>query len=106
MVDKYKSTKCIGHLFERGRSKRKPRATTDRLIQCRLNLNRQKSASTVKVEIENERGISLYVDTIRKRAHELGLFGRVARKKPYMNKINRGKRLKFANEMFEKSVNF
>ena len=43
----------------------------------------------VKAEIENELGISLHVDTIRKRAHEIGLFGRVARKKLYLNKINR-----------------
>ena len=78
MVDKYKSTKCIGHLFGRTR-KRKTRATTDRLIQRKLKLDRRKSASMVKVEIENELEISLHVDTIRKRAHEL--FGRVARKK-------------------------
>ena len=60
----------------------------------------------VKIEIENKLEISLHVDTIRKRAHELGLFGRVARKKPYVNKINRGKWLKFAEEMLEKSVDF
>ena len=60
----------------------------------------------VKIEIENELGISLHVDTIRKRAHEVGLFGRVARKKPYVNKINRGKLLKFAKEMLEKPVDF
>ena len=82
VVDKYKSTKCIGNLFGHGR-KRKTRATTDRLIQHKLKLDRRKSASTVKVEIENERGISLHIDTIRKWAHEVGLFGRVARKKPY-----------------------
>ena len=105
MVDKYKSTKCIGNLFGRGR-KRKTTATTDRLIQRKLKLDRRKSATTVKVEIENELGISLHVDTIRKRAHEVGLFGRVARKKPYVNKINRGKRLKFAKEMLEKPVDF
>ena len=57
----------------------------------------------VKIEIENELGISLHVDTIRKRAHEVR---RVARKKPYVNKINRGKRLKFAKETHEKSVDF
>ena len=56
----------------------------------------------MKVEIENELGISLRVDTIRNRAHEARLFGRVARKKPYMNKINRGKRLKFVKEMLKK----
>ena len=105
MVDKYKSTKRIGNLFGYGR-KRKIRATTDRLIQRKLKLVRRKSASMVKIDIENELGISLHVDTIRKWAHEVGLFGRVARKKPYMNKINRGKRLKFAKEMLEKSVDF
>ena len=60
----------------------------------------------VKVEIENELGISLHPDTIRKRTHEVGQFERVARKKPYVNKINRGERLKFAKEMFEKPVDF
>ena len=78
MVDKYKSTKCIGHLFGCDRIK-KTRATTDPLIQRKIKLDRRKSAYTVKVEIENERGISLHVDTILKRAHEVG---RVARKKP------------------------
>ena len=48
----------------------------------------------------------MHVDTIRKRAHKVELCGRVARKKPYVNKINRGKRLKFAKEMLENSVEF
>ena len=80
MVDTYKSIKCIGHLF-RLTHKRKTRATTDRLIQCKLKLYRRKSVSTIKVKIGDELRISLHVDTIRKRAHKVGLFGRVARKK-------------------------
>ena len=104
MVDKYKSTKCISHVFGHGRKRK--RATTDRLIQRKLKLVRRKLASMVKVEVENERIILLHVDIIRKRESEVGLFGRVARKKPYVNKINRGKRLKFAKEMLEKSVGF
>ena len=39
MVDKYKSTRCIGCLFGCGH-KRKTRATTDRLIQRNLKLDR------------------------------------------------------------------
>ena len=105
MIDKYKSTKCIGHLFELAR-KRKTTATIDRLIQCKVKFDRRKSASMVKVEIENRLGISLHVDTIRKRAHELRLFGQVARKKPYVNKINRGKLIKVAKKMFENLVDF
>ena len=84
MVDKYKSIKCIVGCAH----KRKTRATTDRLIQRKLKLNRRKSASTAKVEIENELGISLHIDTIRKQIHEVGLFGRVARQKSHVNKIN------------------
>ena len=81
MVDKYKLTKCIDNIFRRAR-KRKIRATTDRLIQRKLKSDRRKSASTVKIEIENELGNSLHVDTIRKWIHEVRLFGRVVRKKP------------------------
>ena len=54
MVDKYKSTKWIDHLFGHGCSKRKTRTTRDRLIQRKLKLSRRKSASTDKVEIENK----------------------------------------------------
>ena len=48
----------------------------------------------------------LHIDTIRKWAHKGGLIERVARKKSYSNKINRGKRLKFGKEILEKPVNF
>lgn len=60
----------------------------------------------MKLEIENELEIVLHADTIRKRAHEVGLFGRVARKKPYLNKINRGKRFRFAREMLQKPLRY
>ena len=105
MIERQKSTKCRGNLFGRGH-RRTTTATTDRFIQLKVKLDRRKSTSAVKVEIENELGISLYVDTVRNRAHEGRLFGRVARQKHYMNKINRGKRLKFAKEMLEKLSSF
>ena len=85
MIEKYKSTKYVGNLFGRGR-RRKTTAATNQLIQRKVKLDRRKSASAVKIEIENELGISLHVDAIRNRAHEARLFGRVARQKPYVNK--------------------
>ena len=63
------------------RKRARRRKITDRLIQCKVKLDRHKSASAVKVEIENELRISLHVDTIRNRVHEVRLFGRVARQK-------------------------
>ena len=102
VIDKYKSTKCIGNLFGRAHIW-KTRATADRLIQRKLKFVRRKSAFMVKIEIENELGISLHIDTIRRWIHEVR---RVARKERYENKINQGKRCKFDKEMLEKSADF
>ena len=96
MADKYRSIKCFDHLDVLAKGKQID------LFNVSSTLDRRKSASMVKVEIENERRISLHVYTIRKRAYEVG---RVARKRPYVNKIDRGKRSKFAKEMLEKPVN-
>ena len=98
----HQSIKCRENLFGRA-PKRK---TTNRLIQRKVKLDRRKSASAVKVEIENQLRISLHVDINRNIAHQARLFDRVSRQKPYVNKINRGKRLNFAKEMLEKLSSF
>jgi transposase len=105
IIKKYKNTKCIGNLFGRGR-KRKTTATTDRLIQRKLKLDRRKSARIITSEVEKDLGILISESTVKRRAHEVGLFGRVARKKPYVNKTNRLKRLKYAKEMLRKPLGF
>ena len=105
IIRKYKETKCIGNLFGRER-KRKTTAAMDRLIVRKIKSNRRLSADKVKAEIESELRISLNVSTIRNRAHAAGLFGRVARKKPLVNKVNRRKRLKYAKDMLNKPLRF
>ncbi|CAF5176284.1 unnamed protein product, partial [Rotaria magnacalcarata] len=59
--------------------------------------NRRKSASSVKHEIEKELKVTISNQTVRRRAHEVGLYGRVARKKPYINKSS--KKLKLGPDM-------
>ena len=51
------------------------------------------------VEIKKQLDMSLSAQNVRNRAHEIGMFGRVARKKPYVNKVSRSKRFKLAKEM-------
>ena len=46
-----------------------------------IKSNRRISAHTVKIELESDLRLSLHANTIRNRAHEAGLFGRIARKK-------------------------
>ena len=81
-------------------------ASVDRIIQRKIKLDRRKSAPTVKAEIEKGLGVIVHENTIRNRLHEIGLYGRVARKKPYVNKINRGKRIAYANMMMEKPYDY
>ena len=82
IIAKYKSTKCIGNLMGRGRI-RKTSAHTDRILQQKVKTNLRKSAAAVKAELESELKIIVSESTVRRRLHEVGLYGRVARKIPY-----------------------
>ena len=97
--------KCIGNMIGRGR-KRKTIIHTDRIIQCQIKTDRRKSSTPVKAELQTELNITISETRIRRRAHEIGLYGRVARKKPYLNKANRGKRLEYARTYRGKPLSF
>ena len=105
IINKYKRTKCIGNLFDRGR-KEKTTTTTDPTIQRILKKDRRTSPEKVAAETKKQLDISLSAQSVRNRAHEIGMFGRVARKKSYINKVNRRKCFKFAKEMLEKPLDF
>ena len=89
----------------RGR-KRKTTATVNRFIQHKIKVDRRKSALSVKVELENELGVIIHANTVRNRMHEIGLYGRVARKKPLVNKVSRTKRNQYAKTMMEKPFGY
>ena len=89
----------------RGR-KRKTSLHLDRIIQRKVKVDRRKSASSVKIDTESQLGITISEQTVRRRLHEIGLKGRVTRKKPYVNKVNRGKRLVYAKTYREKPLGY
>ena len=68
----------------------------DRITQRKIKVDRRKLALSVKVEFQPEHGITISEQTVRRRLHEVDLFSRVTREKPYVNKINRGKNIAFA----------
>ena len=105
MIQKYKSTKCIGNIIGRGR-KRKTITHTDRLIQRKIKANRPEPAAAVKAELETSLNIVISESTVRRRLHEAGLYDRVARKNPYVNKINRGKRFEYARIHRDKPLGY
>ena len=105
IITKYKKTKCIRNILGRG-GKRKTSVNLDRIIQRKIKVDRRKSAPSVKVELQSKHGITISEQTVRRRLYEVGLFGRVARKKPYVNKVNRVKRIAFAKTYREKPPRF
>ena len=105
IINKYKRTKCIGNLFDRGR-KEKTTTTIDRTIQRILKKDGRTSPEKMAAEIKKQLDISVSAQNVRNRTHEIGMFGRVATKKPYINKVNRSKCFKFAKEMLEKPLDF
>ena len=60
----------------------------------------------MKTVIETEFRIIISESTVRRRLHEAGFKGRVARKKPYVDKINRMKRIQYAKKYREQSLCF
>ncbi|CAF1153117.1 unnamed protein product [Didymodactylos carnosus] len=88
MIKKYKNTTCIGNIIGRGR-KRKTTAAVDRIIQRKLNWT-----------VENRHY------TVRNRALEIGFYGRTARKKPYVNRGSRFKRIKYARRMLKQAFGY
>ena len=105
MIMKYKKTECIANLAGRGR-KRKTTVREDKVIQRKIKTDRRKSASSVKHEIMQEIGITISSQTVRRRAHEARSYGCVARKKPYVNKANRLKRLNYVKTYRDKEMSF
>ena len=63
MIAKYKSTKCIRNIIGRGR-KQQTTTHTDRIIQRKIKIDRRKSTSSVKAELQTELDITISESTI------------------------------------------
>lgn len=105
IIRKYKKTHSVLNAARHGRP-RKTNTRTDRYI-CQLVMKkRTSSARKIAAEVENATGTKVCAQTIRNRLNEANFGGRVARKKPFISKRNRQKRLKFAKEHVNKPDEF
>ena len=92
-------------MWGRGR-KWKTTADIDRIIQRKIQVGRRKSALSVKSELKTELGLTISESTVRRRLYEISFNDRVARKKPYVSKDNRVKRLYYAKTYLEKPLEY
>ena len=105
IITKHKKTKYIGNMLGAGR-KLKASVNVARIIQRKIKVDRRKSAPSAKVELQSKHEITISDQTVHQRSHEVGRFGRAARKQPYVNKVNRGKRIAFAKTYRKKPPSF
>ena len=79
----------------------RPRRTSpnvDRLIRRKSESNRRATAVHIRADLAENYGVQISVGTVKNRLTHFGLFGRVARKKPYVCERNCKKRLAWAQE--------
>ena len=77
-----------------------------RAIARRVKSNPSESAVKISEELTMNLGASVSASTVRRALHEHGLYGRVPRRKPYISKPNKKKRLHYAKKYKNKGFNF
>lgn len=80
--------------------------TDERYIVRKIKENPKLSAPKLATEVQNQLNKTCSAETIRRVLRNHGFNGRVARKKPFINKKNQAARLKFAKEHINKDSNF
>lgn len=104
IIDRFGLRKTVKNAHRSGR----PRILSDtdeRFIVRTIKKDPTTSASTIATAMHN-RGIQISVSSIRKILSENDYHGRVGRQKPWVNKVNRTKRLVFAKTYINKDQTF
>ena len=105
IIQRFKKTGSAANRSRTGR-KRKTTAREDRLIRQKILVNRKKGAESVSKELAHESMIEVSAQTVRRRMHEAGYHGHVARKKPYISPKNKVKRLNWARERRHEDMSY
>ena len=101
IILKWNATDSVNNLIERG-LKRLTSIRIDRIIHRIIMSNPRNSASNVAMDLKNNYQTSITPQTIRNRMHEIGYRGCIARRKPFVKKSNRYKRVLWAREHLSK----
>ena len=95
VVRKYRSTGSVEDLPKSGR----PQVLTAREKRIAVNLSKKdrfRPATSIRDDLETNYGTSVSVATIKRTLVNAGMHGRIARRKPYLSRVNRKRRLRFA----------
>lgn len=104
-INRYKNT---GQIESKARSGRLSKLSVrdKRTIKRMVDQDPFVTAKSVSVQVEKYSNIKVHPETVRRVIVQEGLKSCTPRKKPFVNKINRQKRLAFAKEYVNKSPDF
>lgn len=105
VLSKYRQTKSVDNRCRSGRPA-KLETRHKRAVLRYIRQNPKMSAPKLAAMLERDYGINVVAQTIRNIIKTAGYNGRVSRKKPYVSKVNRQKRLAFAKEHVNKPQSF
>lgn len=105
IVRRYKNEGRIEFKKQTGQPK-KLTEMEERNIVRKIKVNPRLSAPKIVAEVKTELKKSISESTVRRIIKREGYNGRVARKKPFVNLVNRRNRLNFAKEHIQKDVSW
>lgn len=105
VLKRYRDLESLEDRRKTGRP-RKLESHHRRCIIAQINENPQTSATSLASGIHRDYGIKVHPETVRNVLRTAGFRGRTARRKPFISKVNKKKRLLFAKEFVNKPESF
>lgn len=102
-VERFRETGQNTNKIRSGR-KRKTTQRIDNKIYAISKADRFKSATKIRAEINEDLDKPVSLTTVKRRLREKGMIGRIAARKPYLRPQNKEKRLNFAKEHIDWTV--
>lgn len=104
-IKKAKLQKNLKNVKGRGRKRATTTKEDNRIVKL-LKRNPQERLKSIQNDINNVRQTNISLTTIRRRLHEANVKAYTIKKKPFINKRNKQKRLQFARTYLSKPVEF
>lgn len=105
IIDRFGSTKTLENQPKTGRPS-VLKARNKRFIIRKIKINPKVSAQKVTEDLEKYQRLKVSSETVRKAIRDNGFHSRTARKKFFVSKVNKRKRLQFAKEYINKPVEY
>lgn len=95
IIHRYKNEDRVASIKQTGRPK-KLSERQERILLFEVKKNPKISAPKLKAELNDKLETEISEQTIRRTLHVAGFNGRIARKKPFISKVNKKRRMDFA----------